>query len=229
MFIDIVREGGRRWQVSGLRKTIRGRNRRMQSTSNVAAEKTGPAKLSEKLAEKRRALGRGLESLLPGPRVVPVPAPPTLPQSTRQDGAPAASSQFPVLGSQEGGPSLSSSDGGGVRAGTPVAPLKTGTVLDELRAVASGLTADGETIFLVGIDLIDPNPYQTPRDFNEKALEELRESIAVQGGLQPMLMRPGPQGRFILILGERRVGASRGAGEDTDPGDLGPGFWAATA
>jgi hypothetical protein len=60
----------------------------MQSTSNVAAEKTGPAKLSEKLAEKRRALGRGLESLLPGPRVVPPPASPTLPQSARKDGAP---------------------------------------------------------------------------------------------------------------------------------------------
>src|SRR5258706_8868459 len=177
----------------------------MQSTSSVAAEKTGPAKVSEKLAEKGRGLGRGLESLLPGPRVVAVPASPTLPQSTRNDGAPAASSQFPVLGSQEGDSSLSSSDGGGVRAGTPVAPLKTGTVLDELRAVASGLTADGETIFLVGIDLIDPNPYQTRRDFNEKALEELRESIAVQGVLQPIVVRPGPEGRVILILGERRV------------------------
>src|SRR5258708_20466711 len=118
MFIDIVREGGRRWQVSGLRKTIRGRNRRMQSTSNVATEKTGPAKLSEKLAEKRRALGRGLESLLPGPRGGPVPASPTLPQSTRNDGAPLASSPFPVLSSQEGDSALSSSDGGGVRGGT---------------------------------------------------------------------------------------------------------------
>src|SRR5260221_8244578 len=190
----------------------------MQSTSNVAAEKTGPAKLSEKLAEKRRALGRGLESLLPGPRVVPVPAPPTLPQSTRKDGAPAASSQFAVLSSQEGDPSLSSSDGGGGRAGVPVAPLNTGTVLDELRAVASGLTADGETIFLVGIDLIDPNPYQTRRAFNEKALEELRESIAVQGVLQPIVVRPGPEGRFILFLGERRVPALGTGGGSPRPG-----------
>ena len=85
----------------------------MQSTSNAAAEKTGPAKLSEKLAEKRRALGRGLESLLPGPRVVPPTASPTLPQSARKDGAPATSSQFPVLSSQESDSSLSSSDGGG--------------------------------------------------------------------------------------------------------------------
>jgi ParB family chromosome partitioning protein len=201
----------------------------MQSTSNAAAvdkttdktaEKTGPAKLSEKLAEKRRALGRGLESLLPGPRVVPAPGSPTLPQSARKDGAPdGASSQFPVLSSQEGDSSLSSSDsyGGGGRAGTPVAPLKAETVLDQLQAVASGLTADGETVFLVGIDLIDPNPHQTRRDFNEQALAELRDSIAAQGVLQPIVVRPSMEGRFILILGERRLRASSMAGKTTIP------------
>jgi ParB family chromosome partitioning protein len=191
----------------------------MQSTSNVAAEKTGPAKLSEKLAEKRRALGRGLESLLPGPRVVPAPASPTLPQGARKDGAPdAASSQFPVPSSQRGDSSLSSSDGGGGRAGTPVAPLEAaGTVLDELRAVASGRTPDGETVFLVGIDLIDPNPYQTRREFNEQALAELRDSIAAQGVLQPIVVRPSVEGRFILILGERRLRASKMAGKTTIP------------
>src|SRR5712664_3842157 len=94
---------GVRSQVSGLRKTIKGRNRRMQSTSNVAAEKSGPAKLSEKLAEKRRALGRGLESLLPGPRVVPPPASPTLPQSTRKDGAPDSPSSSSFSSGAEGG------------------------------------------------------------------------------------------------------------------------------
>src|ERR1700674_1123787 len=204
-------------QVSGLRKTIKGRNRRMQSTSNAAAEKTGPANLSEKLAEKRRALGRGLESLLPGPRVVPAAASPTLPQSARKDGAPdAASSQFPVLSSQRGDSSLSSSDGGGGRPGAAVA-TQAGTVLDQLQAVASGQTADGETVFLLGIDLIDPNPYQTRREFNEQALAELRDSIAVQGVLQPIVVRPGVEGRFILILGERRLRASKMAGKTTIP------------
>src|SRR6202023_1143437 len=98
----------------------------MQSTSNVAAAKTGPAKLSEKLAEKRRALGRGLESLLPGPRVVP--GSPTLPQSARKDGAPVASSS-----SSSSSLSSSSAEFASGRAGTPVAPLAAaGTVLDEL-------------------------------------------------------------------------------------------------
>ncbi len=37
----------------------------------IPAEKVGVERVVEKLVEKRRALGRGLESLLPGPRVVP--------------------------------------------------------------------------------------------------------------------------------------------------------------
>src|ERR1700674_1833592 len=153
------------------------------TTSNTAADrsadKSGPAKLSEKLAEKRRALGRGLESLLPGPRVVTVPVSSTLPQtqSPRKDGAPASSSPFS---------SSSGAEGGRASPVSTLAPVSLpDTVLNELQAVASGRTADGETIFLVGIDLIDPNPYQTRRDFNEQALAELRDSIAVQGGLQP--------------------------------------------
>ena len=188
----------------------------MQTTSNAAtadkmtdktADKTG------KLAEKRRALGRGLESLLPGPRVVPVPAAPTLPQSARKDGAPSSSAS-------SSSPSSSSAESTGGRAGSPVSTLAhvtpPETVLDD-QAVASGRTADGETIFLVGSDLIDPNPYQTRREFNEQALEELRDSIAVQGVLQPIVVRPRVEGRFILILGERRLRASRMAGKTTIP------------
>lgn len=196
------------------------------TTSDAAvdktAEKTGTEKVSEKLAEKRRALGRGLESLLPGPRVVP--ASPTLPQSTRKDGAPAvASSQFPVPSSQEpdsalASPSSSSSGAEGGQAGTPVAPPEAlpGT-LDELQAVASGRTADGETIFLLAVDEIDPNPYQTRREFDQELLAELADSIRVQGVLQPVVVRPGKEGRFVLILGERRLRASRLAEKTTIP------------
>jgi ParB family chromosome partitioning protein len=193
------------------------------TTSNAAAvdktaEKNGPVKLSEKLAEKRRALGRGLESLLPGPRVVPAPAPPTPPQSTRKDGAPdssasSSSSSSPSFSSSS--LSSSSAEFAGGRPGAAVA-TQAGTV-DELQAVASGLTPDGETVFLVEIDLIDPNPYQTRREFNEQALAELRDSIAVQGVLQPIVVRPRVEGRFILILGERRLRASKMAGKTTIP------------
>src|ERR1700747_1800043 len=111
----------------------------MQSTSNVAAEKTGPAKLSEKLAEKRRALGRGLESLLPGPRVVPPPAAHTLPQSARKDGGPAASSSSSSLSSSPAefaggrpGAAVATRAGEGERPGAAVA-THAGTVLDQLQ------------------------------------------------------------------------------------------------
>ncbi|MGA2235848.1 MAG: ParB/RepB/Spo0J family partition protein [Terriglobales bacterium] len=174
------------------------------TTSNAAAldktaEKTGTEKVSEKLAEKRRALGRGLESLLPGPRVVTAPAAPTLPESARKDGA--ADSTFQV-------------DGG--RAGAPVSPLD-GLAVDELQAVASGRTADGETVFRLAIDQIDHNPHQTRKGFDQELLQELTDSIRVQGVLQPVVVRPGTEGRFILILGERRVRASRMAGKTTIP------------
>jgi ParB family chromosome partitioning protein len=199
------------------------------TTSNGAvdktAEKSGTEKVSEKLAEKRRALGRGLESLLPGPRVVT--ASPTLPQSTRKDGAPApASSQFPVLSSPEPGSSLSSAlassslssaDLSSAEAGRPGAAVAPPTVVDELHALASGQTADGETIFLLALDEIDPNPYQTRSEFDQKLLAELADSIRVQGVLQPVVVRPGKEGRFVLILGERRLRASSLAEKTTIP------------
>jgi len=189
------------------------------TTSNAAVDKTAEKTGTEKLAEKRRALGRGLESLLPGPRVVT--ASPIVPQSTRKDGAAAvASSQFPVPSPQEPGSALASSSSGadGGRAGTPLSPLAAlALTVDELHAVAAGRTADGETVFLMALDQIDPNPYQTRREFDQELLAELADSIRVQGVLQPVVVRPGKDGRFVLILGERRLRASRLAEKTTIP------------
>jgi ParB family transcriptional regulator, chromosome partitioning protein len=187
-----------------------------------AAEKTSAGKINEKLAEKRRALGRGLESLLPGPRVVvaaPVPA----------------GSQFSVLGSQDGGasPALDpsalaasalsptssasslSSSSAEFSDGRPGAAVAT--QVDSLQGSASGVTADGEPVFVLEIDRIDRNPYQTRQEFDEDSLRELANSIQVQGVLQPISVRPGKDGQFILILGERRLRASRMAGQTTIP------------
>jgi ParB family chromosome partitioning protein len=67
------------------------------------------------------------------------------------------------------------------------------------------------------IDSIDANPYQTRRRINEAALEELAESIRASGVVQPVVLRPGPNGRFQLVAGERRWHASRRAGKTTIP------------
>ena len=59
---------------------------------------------------------------------------------------------------------------------------------------------------------IEPNREQPRKDFDEKALSELADSIREHGVLQPLLVRPLKDGRYQLIAGERRWRASRMAG-----------------
>lgn len=106
--------------------------------------------------DKRKALGRGLDSLLPGR--IPGAGPATAPAASGHSGA------------QE-----------------------------------------------IAIDLIDPNPYQTRRKVREDSLKELADSIRASGVVQPVVLRPGPNGRFQLVAGERRWLASRQAGKTTIP------------
>jgi len=63
----------------------------------------------------------------------------------------------------------------------------------------------------VGIDLIDPNPYQPRTRFREETLEELAQSIRAGGIIQPLVARPNGH-RFQLIAGERRWRAAQRAG-----------------
>jgi ParB family transcriptional regulator, chromosome partitioning protein len=128
------------------------------------AEKAAP--------EKRKALGRGLESLLPGgPRVVaPVPV-----SSVRAAAAVAGGAPAP----QVAGPS--------------------------------------DAVVQISIELIDQNPYQTRYHFGDQALEELANSIRANGVVQPVVVRPSADGRYTLILGERRCRASKLAGKTTIP------------
>ena len=67
------------------------------------------------------------------------------------------------------------------------------------------------------MDLIDDNPHQTRSDFDEEMLKELARSIQVQGVIQPIVVRPGKEGTYVLILGERRLRASKLAGKTTIP------------
>jgi ParB family transcriptional regulator, chromosome partitioning protein len=208
----------------------------MQNTLNAAAAtgekagtKTGVEKVSEKVAEKRRALGRGLESLLPGPRVVKpafeaVPTERTnvaagasqdviSPSSSSSSSRPAslsASSSAGIDSSVESGPFDSAQ---GRLAGAVVAP--SSAVVD-LQA-AAGSVPRGEEVVRLPVDRIDENPYQTRRTFDEKALLDLAQSIRVQGVLQPVVVRPGTDGHFKLILGERRLRAARLAGMEEIP------------
>ena len=59
---------------------------------------------------------------------------------------------------------------------------------------------------------IEPNKNQPREDFDEKALRELADSIAVHGVLQPLVVRPLSGGIYQIVAGERRWRASRMAG-----------------
>lgn len=59
------------------------------------------------------------------------------------------------------------------------------------------------------IEAIVPNPYQPRKSFDEASLEELSTSIAMYGVLQPLLVVPEGEGKYLLIAGERRLRASK--------------------
>jgi len=142
------------------------------------------AEKTEKHPDKRKALGRGLESLLP--------------------------SSFPGRDNRAG----TAIAGEAAGAHIPGAPLPV--MIGEIHAQATR-PVPGESVIQVPLDHIDPNPYQTRVEFDEEMLEELRESIRVNGVVQPIVVRPAPDGRYVLVLGERRCRASKMAGKTAIP------------
>ena len=77
---------------------------------------------------------------------------------------------------------------------------------------AHGGDVQGATFREVPLDLISPNPRQPREHFDEEALAELVTSIKEVGLLQPVVVREVADGRYELIMGERRFRASREAG-----------------
>ena len=71
---------------------------------------------------------------------------------------------------------------------------------------------DAKSAVKLKLTEIEPNRDQPRKSFDEEALEELANSIATHGVLQPLLVRPLPDGGYRLVAGERRWRASRMAG-----------------
>ena len=69
----------------------------------------------------------------------------------------------------------------------------------------------------IPIELIAPNPRNPRRHFDDAELSDLTQSIREHGLVQPIIVRPLPEGRFELIAGERRWRASQRAGLDKVP------------
>jgi ParB family chromosome partitioning protein len=71
----------------------------------------------------------------------------------------------------------------------------------------------------VPLDHIDPSQFQPRRAFPEDSLRELADSIRASGVVQPILLRRSAttEGRYQLVVGERRWRAARLAGLETVP------------
>lgn len=81
----------------------------------------------------------------------------------------------------------------------------------------SELIAPATGIAEIAIDRIETNPYQPRTEFDADALQELSDSIRVQGIIQPITVRRLSDDQYQLISGERRLQASKIAGLTSIP------------
>jgi ParB family transcriptional regulator, chromosome partitioning protein len=73
-----------------------------------------------------------------------------------------------------------------------------------------------EQVQEVSVKDLRPNPYQPRKVFDQKAIDELKESIQEHGILQPIVARKSIKG-YEIVLGERRFRAASEAGLKTVP------------
>ena len=64
----------------------------------------------------------------------------------------------------------------------------------------------------LAVGLLQPNRYQPRASFDDPGLQELAASIQAQGVIQPLIVTPGEQGKFVIVAGERRWRAAQKAG-----------------
>lgn len=86
-----------------------------------------------------------------------------------------------------------------------------------LDALFSENATDEGKLSEIDISEIEPNKEQPRKDFDQESLTELADSIGRHGLLQPIVVRPRPNGRYEIIAGERRWRACRMAGLYTVP------------
>lgn len=145
----------------------------------------------------RGGLGRGLGALIP---TAPVPQSGSVAvEEPPATSVPVDTRTTPAIPAPTSGPSGPS----GTAAPTPVGP--------ELAPVPGASFAE------IPVDAIVPNPKQPRQIFDEEALEELKVSIQEVGLLQPIVVRTLPDGRYELVMGERRWRAAQAVGRTVIP------------
>ncbi len=92
-----------------------------------------------------------------------------------------------------------------------------GRGLDALISTEEVSTGGSSTINEIDINLIEANPNQPRREFDEESLQELADSIEEIGIVQPVTLRAMDNGHYQIIAGERRWRASMRVGLSTIP------------
>lgn len=147
----------------------------------------------------RRGLGRGLGSLIPT-------APPPVEQSAAPD-----QELRPTSANGDSAQPASNGNGQATGTGTPGGPAPEAAGDTGLRPVEGAYFAE------LPVQSITPNPRQPRQVFDEEAMAELVHSVKEVGLLQPVVVRSVGEGRYELIMGERRWRATQEAGQDTIP------------
>lgn len=93
---------------------------------------------------------------------------------------------------------------------------KVNTTRSNARIAAATAEVVG-SMNMLDIGSIEANPYQPRTSFDQEALQELADSIRVQGIIQPITVRQTGDDSYQLISGERRLQASRSIGMTSIP------------
>src|SRR5690606_1016276 len=85
---------------------------------------------------------------------------------------------------------------------------------DEMVAASQSIRAGTAAVAVAGqkkiaVEKLVPGQFQPRRHFDDEALQQLADSIAAHGVLQPLLVRPILNGEYEIIAGERRWRASQ--------------------
>ncbi|HET9229793.1 MAG TPA: ParB/RepB/Spo0J family partition protein [Vitreimonas sp.] len=153
------------------------------------------------MTELKRGLGRGLSALLGEPVKTETPTPANAPAWAAPQPEPKRAPiepprnvfELPTTNTQQQPPAP---------APRPAAPAQTAA-------------SDGPRS--LPIDLVQRNPGQPRKHFDEGDLTELANSIRTHGVLQPILVRPIAGGKYEIVAGERRWRAAQRAGLHSIP------------
>jgi len=161
----------------------------------------------------KRGLGRGLSALLGEP--VRTDAPPPKPANAPAWAAPQPELPRPAPAPIDPPRNVFELPVTNVQPPAPQQPAAVAPSPVPHTAPRTTDASDGPRS--IPIDLVQRNPQQPRKHFDEAELNELASSIRTHGVLQPILVRPIADGRYEIVAGERRWRAAQRAGLHSIP------------